>query len=448
MKSLYHKAEKKSTKIMEKAKKYFTPYMELLTKPSGHKVLMLLLAVLSMQAVTSIQHIYKWFLAGVSKISQNAYYYLLTYTEMPLDKFASVTIRKALSVVEEKCRKLPVVLIVDDTLQAKFGTKFECYSTMFDHARHDGSSYLSGHCFVALTICVPVVIDGRVQYLNVPVRFRLRGKDESKLAIASEMICEAMKTLADVPMVILLCDSWYPKGEVIKTVSSYKNLDLIANVRVDTVMYDLPEPTGKRGRPAKKGKRLCVADDFSFTLVGKYFISARTVITNLFAKPVYMTVTATDPDTSKGYRLFLSTVSYANLFALFPSGDQPPKADFASLSWLLPLRFYSLRWNIEVMFYELKSFWSFGNYMLRSKRGIENLISLLSISYSFAKLIPFADSFFSDFSDVSPQTTKYAFGEAIRKELFFVNFVDFLETHHISTVDFRDFDLSDFFASS
>ena len=424
------------------------PYIELLTKPSGYKLFLLLLAVLSMQAVTSIAHIYKWFLSSLSQISQNAYYYLLSYTKLPVDKFAMVTIRKAVSVIDEKLMKLPVLLLIDDTLQAKFGTKFECCSKMFDHARHSGSSYLKGHCFVALTICVPVLAGNKVQYLNIPVRFRMRGTDENKLTIASEMLADAMKVLKDVPAVILLCDSWYPKGEVLETVSAYENLELIANVRIDTVIYDLPQSTGKRGRPAKKGRKLSIYDDFSFTEIGKYFIAARTVMTNLFKDSVYMTVTTTNIDNHKGYRLFLSTIAYENLYAVFSPNGQASDSHSASLAWLTPLYFYSLRWNIEVMFYEIKTFWSFGNYMLRSKQGIENLINIVSISYAFAKLIPFADSFFSDFSDISVQTTKYAFGEAIRKELFFAHFLDFAETHNISFDNLRDFDILDFFAFS
>jgi hypothetical protein len=104
METLYQK-----TKVISRVKKYFLPYIELLTKPSGHKLFLLLLAVLSMQAVTSIQHIYKWFLAPLAKISQNAYYYLLTYTLIPTDKFAEVTIRKAIGLkitaAERRCIK-------------------------------------------------------------------------------------------------------------------------------------------------------------------------------------------------------------------------------------------------------------------------------------------------------------------------------------------------------
>ena len=428
-------------------KKYFSPYIELLTKPSGHKLFLLLLAVLSMQAVTSIQHIYTWFLRGLGKVSKNAYYYMLTYTALPIDKFCKLTIEKAIGVIDEKHRRLPVLLLLDDTMQAKYGTHFEEYSKMFDHAKHDGSLYLNGHCFVALAVCVPVIIGNTIKYLTVPIRFRLKGKEESKLKIASEMICEAMKTLADIPMVILLCDSWYPKSEVLETVSAYENLELIANVRTDTVLYDLPVATGKRGRPAKKGRKLCIFGDFDFKEVGKYFIAAGTVMTNLFKTPVYMTVTAANLDNHKGYRLFLSTITHQKLYAMF-SNRKTVDIDSSRAAWLLPLRLYSLRWNIEVLFYELKTFWSFGNYMLRTKQGIDNFVNLLSVSYACAKLIPFADVFFSDFVHASTQTTKFALGDAIRKDLFFTHFVDFIETRHISLENLRDFDFFDFFAAS
>ena len=443
MKTLYQK-----TKIISSVKKYFSPYIELLTKPSGHKLLMLLLAVMSMQTITSIQHIYRWFLRGISKVSQNAYYYMLTYTELPLEKFGEVTIRKTVALIDEKLAKLPILLLLDDTLQAKFGTKFECYSTMFDHARHNGASYLKGHCFVALTICVPVIVGNHVQYLNIPLRFRVRGTDESKLVIASEMITDVMKILKDRHMVILLCDSWYPKGEVIKTVKAHDNLELIANVRVDTAMFELPERTGKPGRPEKRGKPVSIRNDFVFEKIGKYFIATKTVLTNLFGNTsIYMTATVPNfVSGDRAYRLFISTVFPEKLESLFIDYEQLfCKNELSRKSWLFPLQIYAFRWNIEVMFYELKTFWSFGLYRVRSKNGIENFVNILSLSYSCSKLLPFSDSSFEFLKSESPQTVKHAFGDAIRKELFFANFVDFLETHHISSDSLDSFDFSDFF---
>ena len=63
--------------------------------------------------------------------------------------------------------------------------------------------------------------------------------------------------------IIILCDSWYTKQNLVSIVDEYPNLDLIGNARIDSVMYDLaPARTGRRGRPAKHGKRLSVETDF------------------------------------------------------------------------------------------------------------------------------------------------------------------------------------------
>jgi hypothetical protein len=429
---------------ISRVKKYFTPYMELLTKPSGKKLFMLLLAVKSMQTLMSLRHLYERFLAPLGKISQNAYYYLLSYTKLPLEKFAAVTIEKALALIDEKHMKLPVLLLLDDTLCAKFGTKFECYATMFDHTQRNGSSYLKGHCFVALTICVPVAVGDGVKYLNIPVRFRMRGADESKLAIASEMITEAMKSLADIPTVVLLCDSWYPKGEVLKTVESHKNLELIANIRIDTALYALPTQTGKRGRPAKKGAKLSLFD-FAFMSAGKYFCADKMVMTNLFTNPVYVTVTTPNLDNHGAYRLFISTISAVQINSMFRGFENLLIGDKNREMWLSPLYLYSFRWNIEVMFYELKTFWAFGRYMLRSKIGIENFINIIALSYTCAKIIPFADSHFSALAHYSTQVSRYAIGDSIRKELFLHDFVANFQNTFISD-SFDDFDFLDFFA--
>jgi hypothetical protein len=54
---------------------------------------------------------------------------------------------------------------------------------------------------VALAICVPVRVENTLKYLSVPIWFKLKGTNESKLAIVSEMIRDAMKMLADIPTV-------------------------------------------------------------------------------------------------------------------------------------------------------------------------------------------------------------------------------------------------------
>lgn len=111
---------------------------------------------------------------------------------------------------------------------------------LFDHACHNGSNYLKGHCFVGLVISVPVEVDGKLRYLSVPVGYRLRSKNENKLELAAKMVEQAIQEFPTETKTILLCDSWYPKGVIRKLVSENPQLELIANVRKDTKLYDLP----------------------------------------------------------------------------------------------------------------------------------------------------------------------------------------------------------------
>ena len=62
----------------------------------------------------------------------------------------------------------PIFLCVDDTMVAKAGTRFENVSKLFDHAAHNGSNYLNGHCFVSIMLCIPVWKNDRVSYLSLP----------------------------------------------------------------------------------------------------------------------------------------------------------------------------------------------------------------------------------------------------------------------------------------
>jgi hypothetical protein len=331
-----------------------------------------------------------------------------------------------MSLIPELLRELPIFILIDDTLQEKFGTHFECHQKMFDHAKKNGSNYLSGHCFVALSIKVPVAIGSKLPYLNVPIGFRLRREKENKLTIASEMIDIVMGVLANCPMVILLCDSWYPKGDINKTVKKYKNLDIIANVRSDTSIFDLPPPrTGKPGRPAEKGKKLDIHKDFSFIRVEDYFIAVKTVLTNIYEDiPIYLTVTTPDILKHDAYRVFISTLMPGQLARQFRGYEKKLSDNLNSqVLWLLPLYLYSFRWKIEVMFYEQKTFWSFGLYRLRSKAGIENFVNFSSICYACMQMLPFIDARFSHLADESPQVCKYIMGEEIRRELFLWRFV-------------------------
>lgn len=190
----------------------------------------------------------------------------------------NTTVRIALKLVPDSLQTQPVFLCVDDTMVSKFGTKFENVSKLFDHAAHNGSNYLNGHCFVSVMLCIPVWNGDKVFYLSVPLGYRMWQKKESKLELAASMIRQVMPEFHSKDHVIILCDSWYIKQNLVSIIDEYPNLDLIGNARIDSVMYDLaPAQTGHRGRPAKHGKRLSVETDFTFSneKVRDYYTSVR-----------------------------------------------------------------------------------------------------------------------------------------------------------------------------
>ena len=96
----------------------------------------------------------------------------------------------------------------------------------------------------------------------------------------------------------------------------YENLDLTGNAGADSVIYDLvPLPTGKKGRPAKHGRRLSIDRDFTLSAekVGDYYTGYRRVLTNIFgAREVMAYVTCTGKENGTG-RLYFSTIFPAQL---------------------------------------------------------------------------------------------------------------------------------------
>ena len=173
----------------------------------------------------------------------------------------NITAKVALRMIPDSLATQPIFLCVDDTMVAKAGTRFENVSKLFDHAAHNGSNYLNGHCFVSIMLCTPVWKNDRVSYLSLPLGYRMWQKKESKLELAASMIRQVMPEFQEKKQVIILCDSWYTKRNLVSIVDEYLNLDLIGNARIDSGMY-APAHTGRRGRPAKQGKRLSVETDF------------------------------------------------------------------------------------------------------------------------------------------------------------------------------------------
>ena len=107
-----------------------------------------------------------------------------------------------MKLIPDSLQTQPVFLCVDDTMVSKFGKKFENVSKLFDHATHNGSNYLNGHCFVRVMLCVPVWNGDKVSHLSVPLGYRMWQKKESKLELAASMIRQVMPEFQEKKQVI------------------------------------------------------------------------------------------------------------------------------------------------------------------------------------------------------------------------------------------------------
>jgi hypothetical protein len=254
--------EKSTIKTIEN---YFCEYRSTFYKRSFHIFILLVTAMLSAQEVRSIKFLYDNFIKKYWYKTLNSFYYFLSYENFSIESLMFATVKIVISLIPQELKSdITIFLITDDTLQAKFGNKFDCYRNLFDHTKQDGTSYLYGHCCVSLVISIPILFCGKLKYLTLPVGYKLYDKSETKLQIAGKMIQNIMPLLSDF-QVIVLCDSWYTKKPFLKMLKDYSNLSVIGAVRSDTAMYDLcPKPTGKKGRPRKRGLKLNFKD-FEYT---------------------------------------------------------------------------------------------------------------------------------------------------------------------------------------
>lgn len=258
------------------------------------------------------------------------------------------------------------------------------------------------------------------------------AKKESKPELAASMIRQVMPEFSGKKHVVILCDSWYVKKNLVSIVDECQSPDLIGNARSDSVIYDLPpHRTGKRGRPASHGKKLSIQDDFTLSdeKIGDYYMAVRRVLTNIFGKKEVLAYVTSPEKDSNSRRLFFSTV-FPEQMQIFCAWQEksPLNQTGSSLMQFIPLMLYVFRWNIEVSYYEQKTFWSLCSYMVRSRKGIEMLVNLINIAYCAMKLLPYQDETFSKYRTESVQEFRFALSEQIRQQVFYAIFVEKAET--------------------
>ena len=412
-------------------KEYLFEYRGIFFKRSYEIFMLIIISMVVMQNVRSLKFLFEKFISKHIGKSLNSFYYFLNDKNHSIEDMIKVTtkIAKSLMTKDNNC----IFLSIDDTLIPKYGDKFENRYKLFDHAKRNGSLYINGHCVVSLAMTLPM----GEKSITIPLGYKLYDKSCTKLDLAKELIETAMTQLNEFKIVVL-CDSWYTNSKLLELANKYENLEITGAVRSNTVLFDLkPEKTGQRGRPREKGDRLNYKD-FKYVKDNDLYVSTIECLTNLYDKPVMITVTTNDTTNFKSVRFYLSTEKIEKEKTEIVEEKRNNKVNSV-------YDVYRNRWNIEVMFYQQKTFWSLETYMVRSKVGIEKYINLIGISYAMMVLIPFISDMHKEYKFCSVQEIKYAFSERIMNELFFSKILKFqlIKENLTSIPELREFNDSE-----
>lgn len=129
---------------------YLSEYRSIFYKRSFHIFILLVTAVLSVQEVRSIKFLYDNFIKKYWHKALNSFYYFLSYENFSIESLMFATVKIAILLIPQELKSaITIFLITDDTLQAKFGDKFDCYRKLFDHTKHNASAIrFSGYSFM------------------------------------------------------------------------------------------------------------------------------------------------------------------------------------------------------------------------------------------------------------------------------------------------------------
>ncbi len=143
--------------VLDRLKSYFNEYFLDATKPTAKNLFLIVVSILALDVFRSVRFAHRHVLSKLSGTSLNAYYYALKCGRLNPGAWRDVTVSKVLRTVPDQLMEQPLFLSIDDTMVAKEGEKFELRSKLFDHAAHNGSNYLNGHCMVSILLSFPVM---------------------------------------------------------------------------------------------------------------------------------------------------------------------------------------------------------------------------------------------------------------------------------------------------
>jgi hypothetical protein len=259
----------------------------------------------------------------------------------------------------------PLTVAVDDTLFKRRGKKVFGAAWQHDGAATGPKPVGRGTCFVVVGIVVQLPFLARPVCLPAMARLWQPGQEKSKVDLAASML-RFLAACHYGRRIHVVADAAY-HGKALRDLSA--TCTFTTRLPASAVLYDLAPPrTGKRGRPALKGRRLGTPGElaasarFTSFRVTRY---QRTDTVHLaettclwygsFHTRTVRVILLRDDDTSDGYDLALVTTDLAT----------PAPALVTRYAW---------RWSIEVTFAEARDLLGVGHARNRTRAAVERTV--------------------------------------------------------------------------
>jgi hypothetical protein len=294
---------------------------------------------------------------------------------------------------------MPLILLIDDTLERRRGRKIKYKGWFRDPirstAKHVAKSL--GIRWLCLAILVPVPWSQRpwaLPFMTIPAlgpktSAKLKKRHRTLIGWAMVMVEKVRRWQPDCE-IVLVGDGAYAAVPLIQRCQRLKRVKLVSRLRLDACLHDFPgpQPKGKRGPKPKKGDR----QPNLATRLTDSETQWQTVKTPWYGGVEKAIEIATG--VSLWYRHGLDPVPIRWVLIRCPEESFKPQAFFcsdSSVSAKQIIFWFVVRWNIEVTFEELRAHLGFETQRQWSDKAIERttpcLFGIFSLVVLMAKVL-------------------------------------------------------------
>ena len=268
-------------------------------------------------------------------------------------------------------------LVMDDTIIFRSSKKAPGSKINHQHGtKANRPQYVRGQNWLSMA----AVISHGLSAAAIPLLSAMMTADgnTSKLDMAKILIRTIFPVFDD-KYVCLLLDSWFMRKKLILYALS-KGFHVIGQVRKDTALYDIPERTGKKGRPRKYGDKYTPARIAYLSqkrerlfVYGKWqWVRYKSVVAKArFLNGGQVRVVWVCLEDNKGDPLNERLILATDIFV------SPCKIITA----------YARRWTIETMFSQIKNNWGWKEAWQQTSLVLHRWTQVLSIGYAIPQLL-------------------------------------------------------------